>query len=401
MGKYIHLFDTASEFNEAYNGDAYIEPWLSLTEEREKVNYNKSEEEKRREERARMKKKYLTFEGIGDGAVVLETDTVYVNRTIQYRKNGGEWKSISAATNGQITGHAITFGPGTIIELKADNNYYGYTITEGSGNETFMGQSFKPYGTGTFKVYGNIMSLCNSTDFENLKFSDVVGSGDSAFIGLFESCYTITDASMLILPEDTGTRCYAGLFYGCTGLTAAPELPATVLSKECYRSMFRKCTNLMKVPGLEHVTAISSSCCRSMFMQCTNITEPTEISVTTLANQCYESMYMASGIKRAPVLPATVMAQSCYEKMFAGCTALTSGPLLHAPILKTRCYFGLFSGCTGLSEIKCLATDISANNSTAYWTYGVGGTGRFTRAAGTEWTTGINGIPDGWTVVDV
>lgn len=46
MAQYIHLFGATSEFNEAYNGKSYEEPWLSLTEEGEKVNYNKSEEEK-------------------------------------------------------------------------------------------------------------------------------------------------------------------------------------------------------------------------------------------------------------------------------------------------------------------------------------------------------------------
>ena len=41
MAQYIHLFDTASEFNEAYNGSSYIEPWVSLTEQTQEVHYNK------------------------------------------------------------------------------------------------------------------------------------------------------------------------------------------------------------------------------------------------------------------------------------------------------------------------------------------------------------------------
>lgn len=31
--EYIHLFETTSEFNEAYNGPDYKEPWVSFTEE--------------------------------------------------------------------------------------------------------------------------------------------------------------------------------------------------------------------------------------------------------------------------------------------------------------------------------------------------------------------------------
>ena len=41
MGQYLHLFDTVSAFTEAYNGEAYQEPWVSYTEETSAVTYNK------------------------------------------------------------------------------------------------------------------------------------------------------------------------------------------------------------------------------------------------------------------------------------------------------------------------------------------------------------------------
>jgi hypothetical protein len=46
MGKYLHLFDTESAFTAAYNGNDYLEPWVSYTDEtegQEHVDYNKSE----------------------------------------------------------------------------------------------------------------------------------------------------------------------------------------------------------------------------------------------------------------------------------------------------------------------------------------------------------------------
>lgn len=39
--KYVHLFETASEFEEAYNGSGYTEPWVSYTQQNSTVNYNK------------------------------------------------------------------------------------------------------------------------------------------------------------------------------------------------------------------------------------------------------------------------------------------------------------------------------------------------------------------------
>ena len=46
MGKYLHLFDTESAFNAAYNGSDYLEPWVSYTDEDDftpHVDYNKSQ----------------------------------------------------------------------------------------------------------------------------------------------------------------------------------------------------------------------------------------------------------------------------------------------------------------------------------------------------------------------
>ena len=41
--KYLHNYDTDAHFSEDYNGSAYTEPWVSLTQENGEVNYNKDE----------------------------------------------------------------------------------------------------------------------------------------------------------------------------------------------------------------------------------------------------------------------------------------------------------------------------------------------------------------------
>ena len=37
------------------------------------------------------------------------------------------------------------------------------------------------------------------------------------------------------------------MFYGCTGLTTAPVLPAKALAKECYKEMFYGCSRINTV----------------------------------------------------------------------------------------------------------------------------------------------------------
>lgn len=39
--KYLHLFETVSDFLDAYNGESYEEPWVSFTKQSNRVEYNK------------------------------------------------------------------------------------------------------------------------------------------------------------------------------------------------------------------------------------------------------------------------------------------------------------------------------------------------------------------------
>lgn len=61
------------------------------------------------------------------------------------------------------------------------------------------------------------------------------------------------------------------MFYGCTGLTSAPALPATTLADSCYSDMFSGCTGLTTAPSLP-ATTLANRCYDSMFSGCTAIT---------------------------------------------------------------------------------------------------------------------------------
>ena len=93
----------------------------------------------------------------------------------------------------------------------------------------------------------------------------------------------------------------------------------------------------------------------------------------------------------------SVEQEGCYS-MFSGCSSLTTAPELPATKLASGCYSYMFKGCSNLNYIKCLATDISATDCTTNWVNGVAETGTFVKEIGVEWETGINGIPEGWTV---
>ena len=92
---------------------------------------------------------------------------------------------------------------------------------------------------------------------------------------------------------------------------------------------------------------------------------------------------------------------SCYLGLFMSCKSLIKAPDLVATSLSKSCYLHMFKGCTNLKYIKCDATDVSASNCTFEWVWGVASKGDFYTPASTTWTSGISGIPSGWTRHDI
>lgn len=126
------------------------------------------------------------------------------------------------------------------------------------------------------------------------------------------------------------------------------------------------------------------------------------LPAATLTDSCYRAIfYGCTLLTAAPALPASTLAANCYRAMFYNCTSLTTAPQLLATTLINYCYNNMFFGCTSLSYIKCLATNISASYSHTYWVRNVAATGTFVKPTSTSWSSGISGIPSGWTVVDV
>ena len=139
-----------------------------------------------------------------------------------------------------------------------------------------------------------------------------------------------------------------------------------------------------------------------MFYNCSSLTTAPELPATTLADNCYWSMFEGcTSLTTAPELPATTLADGCYWSMFEGCTSLTTAPELPATTLAESCYEYMFYNCSKLKNITMLATNINATGCLSEWVSGVASIGTFTKASTmTSLPTGTNGIPNGWTVVD-
>lgn len=188
---------------------------------------------------------YLTFVVLTGGTINWVQTNEYPDPnpwSLEYSRDGVNWTRI------------WSLGSGTTLSVEA-----GDVLMFRGDNLSYAGSHFSG-GTAYFNVRGNIMSLINSTDFENLK--DITGK--EAFARLFYKS-RVVDASNLLLPA-TGLSegCYHDLFMSCEELIAAPDLPATTLSTNCYTHMFAGCNKLTQAPELP-APVLTFECYYNMF----------------------------------------------------------------------------------------------------------------------------------------
>ncbi|MBR5965591.1 MAG: leucine-rich repeat protein [Treponema sp.] len=227
-------------------------------------------------------------------------------------------------------------------------------------------------------VYGNVMSLINSSDFENEKTL----TEEYALAGLFrnetgdlhKANVIIKPGADLFLPAETlSDYCYASMFYNNDSLDRAPELNATTLADGCYKEMFSGCTSLTNPPSLP-ATTMAYNCYSYMFMK-SGLTSVPALGAENLAEWCYYGMFTeCNGLTTVPtdLLKATVMADGCYWSMFNGCENLQNAPDLPAGTLAKQCYNEMFSGCKSLTSPPALNAITLAEECYSYMFYGSG-----------------------------
>lgn len=325
----------------------------------------------------------LTLKAEAAGTITITNLNSYSDyyKYFSYSKNGG---AKTAATSTTVE---ISVAAGDVVRLYASK--YNAISNDYSTNTNIACSA-------DCQVFGNVMSLLASDFSEVLSFNTT-----NQFKCLFKGNTHIKNhaTKKLTLPATTlSNHCYDEMFYGCTGLTEAPVLQATKMAAYCCENMFYGCTGLTTPPSLSSVTTLDTYCFEYMFRGCTNLSSAPTLSQTSLANGCYFGMfYGCTSLETAPALPATVLADFCYREMFQGCTKLTKTPDLPATTLNKYCYQDMFNGCSSLNSVKCLATDISAENATTDWLKGVAATGTFTTPSGTGWTLNSDsGIPSDW-----
>ena len=111
---------------------------------------------------------------------------------------------------------------------------------------------------------------------------------------------------------------------------------------------------------------------------------------------------LVNNADRLLVLPATTLTEGCYQDMFNGCKGIEKAPELPAPKLEKNCYQEMFYDCAKLNSVRCLATDITAENSTKDWLgkAGTEATGEKVLETLVPMTANSDdGVPTSWTAI--
>lgn len=274
---------------------------------------------------------YLTIVALEDGL----TAKLSLNACEYCIDGDGKWKKITANTETK------SINTGQTLSFRGE-------LTPNTSN-----------GIGTFTINkkcnlkGNCTSMIYGDEAETKGFSLYGKHG--AFIKLFKACPVVRVSDNFLPSTHLSNYCYLDMFYDCTQLILAPDLPAKSVEWYSYQAMFRGCTSLGYPPDISG-TSLQTGCYRSMFAGCSSLTTCPILGAATLAKSCYEGMFVnCTSLRDYTIsLNASTLAEYCYYEMFKGCTSITTAPNLSVINLEPYCYSRMFSGCTNLTTAPAL-----------------------------------------------
>ena len=278
---------------------------------------------------------YLAFKSQNSFKIGAHENTKSWDGTLEYFSSDNTW----TVWDGTSYLSAITNGAEYVLYLRGTENT---VITGGQNPFKFLGSDIA--------CIGNIETLL---DYVTVEAGEHPTMANNCYAFMFMGCTGLTQAPEL--PATTlAQSCYGYMFYDCASLTQAPELPATTMASYGYPGMVSCCTVLIHAPQIP-ATTVADYCFYYMFRHCESLTQAPELPATTMASYCYQGMFSScTSLTQAPELPATTIARSCYQSMFYDCASLTQIPELPATTMEVQCYVTMFGGCTSLklSETK-------------------------------------------------
>lgn len=342
----IYYFNSHNEHETYINSEDYKDPYVCYDQKH--IHYNKTID---------YSKEYFTIEALEEGTIKAYINYYVLGQgNIYYSYNKTNWYSIfEHDENGQLY---------TNINVIKNQKVYFKGDYLPARNYNLGGLKFS--SNVKFNVSGNILSLVYLDNFQNQKYliqqSNLITSSSNS---LWNYCNW----------EYNGVRCYRNMGDQYSGI---------------FGGMFKDNTNLISAGNL----------------------------VFSMKHVCETFSYMFYGCTSLVDFPQFIDGIVCwgdpFSNMFYGCTSLKKvekfSPIFASHIRgangsNSYCY-RMFYGCSSLNYVKCLMTNpyesgTSEPFSMGSWLSGVSQTGTFVKRRNIYWSTGVSGIPSGWTVKNV
>lgn len=182
----------------------------------------------------------IDFDGLTVEAVNANTTVTFNKYNVEYSTDGSSWQTLTAGSSVQISsaGGRLFFR-----QNAATNAHYN------NGSDTTPILLFDK----DCYVYGNMMSLLSTVSNGEYSHGTSFNGVEHVFQGFFYgNTHLKTHPDWegdplvrLLLPVTTLTPyCYYEMFYGCSALEKAPDLPAVNPEVGCYFNIFRNCSIL-------------------------------------------------------------------------------------------------------------------------------------------------------------
>lgn len=160
----------------------------------------------------------------------------------------------------------------------------------------------------------------------------------------------------------------------------------------------------MKADGSRMDVGSSGNGFAWLFFKCSSLTRAPDLPATQLTTRCYINMFYMLGVNTAltsvpSILPATTLPNECYRGMFTYCSAITDAPYLPAKTTGSMSYGWMFDSCSALSSMH-VGLSAWPSGGTNTWLAYVAPNGVFTCPAELPDRRGSSNIPTGWTKVD-
>ena len=215
---------------------------------------------------------YVTFKAEEAQTFKMTTTGTYEIKGLEYSVNNGDWATVEAGTE-------VPFGGD-----KGDLRLRG-TNTNGTADD---------------------LSLISTIEFTEANVN-VACTGDIRTLLDWRNYNKV----------ETGKARFCGLFFHCSVLTSAPELPATKLADFCYNQMFSNCTNLVSAPVLP-ATTLADFCYYYMFNNCKKLSTVTMLAIEseiTSKSYCVTAWLKNAGTDGSITRTLKVMDADAYKAL--------------------------------------------------------------------------------------